>query len=125
MKKLFIALLIVLFTGGIACADCTLTFAWTNPSDLDLAGVRIFHHVEGGSYNYATPIWEGTGEESDPISGFTDTGAHNFVARVFDTEGFESVDSNELLFIGPNHPSTGTGPGTITGFGITDWECAP
>lgn len=68
---------------------------WSPNSEPDLAGYRVFCRAEGAGYNYTAPAWEGT----DTTCTISDLGAgtYYFVARAFDTEGFESGNSNEVF----------------------------
>ncbi len=82
-----------------------VTLQWLPNGETDLAGYRIFSHEEGQSYDYFNPSWEGV-ETSCTIYNLDETKSYYFVARAFDTEGFESSDSNELYFeaaITPNN----------------------
>lgn len=68
---------------------------WSPNSEPDLAGYRVFHRAEGASYNYIAPAWDGT-DTTCTISNLGG-GTYFFVARAYDTEGFESGNSNEVF----------------------------
>ncbi len=72
-----------------------VTLQWLPNSETDLAGYKIFSRQESQSYDYYNPSWEGV-ETSCTIYGLDETKSYYFVARAFDTEGFESSNSNEL-----------------------------
>ena len=91
------------FVTSVYADDVTLQ--WSPNSEPDLAGYRVFSREDGQSYDYANPSWEGV-ETSCTIYGLDETKSYYFVARAFDTERFESSDSNELYFeaaITPNN----------------------
>jgi len=72
-----------------------VTLEWSPNSEPDLAGYRVFLREDGQSYDYTNPSWEGTGAMCT-IYDLDDTKTYYFVARAFDSEGFESGDSNEV-----------------------------
>jgi Ca-dependent carbohydrate-binding module xylan-binding/K319L-like, PKD domain len=74
-----------------------VTLQWDPNSEPDLAGYRLFYRGEGQSYNYSNPSWEGT-DTTCTIYDLDETETYYFVARSYDTEGFESGDSNEACF---------------------------
>ena len=78
-----------------ASAATQVTLEWSPNSEPDLAGYKVFAREEGQSYDYASPSWEGT-EPTAAIYNIDETKTYYFVARAFDTEGFESGDSNEV-----------------------------
>ena len=95
-------LCLVLFTFNFmfffttdASAVTQVTLEWSPNSEPDLAGYRVFLREEGQSYDYTYPSWEGT-EPTATIYNIDETKTYYFVARAFDTEGFESGDSNEV-----------------------------
>ena len=114
MKKLILTVFCVLVMVCFASAY-DLCFEWTANTETDLAGYRIFYHVEGDAYNYNTPIWEGT-ETTCCLAGFEDLTRYYFVARAFDTEGFESANSNEVQYY--CDPYIETPPAAPSGFKI-------
>ena len=102
IKLLFIPLFFC-FVSPIYAVDVTLQ--WVPNSEPDLAGYRIFSREDGQSYDYDNPSWEGV-ETSCTIYNLDETKSYFFVARAFDTERFESSDSNELYLeaaITPNN----------------------
>jgi len=94
----------VISAGNLFAMDVTL--AWDPNSEPDLAGYRMFTRIEGGSYDYLSPAWEGTATTCT-ITGLPDSTNNYFVARAFDTEGLESGDSNEVMAAAiTNNPPT-------------------
>lgn len=68
-----------------------VTLIWEAPESPDVVGYRIFERSFSGSYDYTAPAWEG-----NALTTTLDIGGHRaFVARAFDADGRESVDSNE------------------------------
>ena len=76
-------------------AATQVTLEWSPNSEPDLAGYTVFAREDGQLYDYTNPSWEGT-EATATIYNIDDTKTHYFVARAFDSEGFESGDSNEV-----------------------------
>ncbi|MCK5194127.1 MAG: hypothetical protein KAQ71_09975, partial [Desulfobulbaceae bacterium] len=69
---------------------------WSPNDEPDLAGYRIFCREEGQTFDYTTPCWEGIAN-SCTIYDLDETRTYYFVARAFDTEGFESGDSAVVI----------------------------
>jgi len=113
-RSIIILLTFIIISIFLICPvySAKLNFEWTPNSEPDLAGYRIFYREEGSTYNYNQPAWEGT-EVTASIIIPDDGKVYHFVARAFDTEGFESADSIELTY-----QSVSTGLGTLEG-GIT------
>jgi len=112
MKRLIMAVIMFFFIAGIAIAETSVTLEWSKNAEPDLAGYRIFARADGESYNYVTPAWEGT-DTICTIYRLDETKDYYFVARAFDTEEFESGNSNEVLLEGtpPPNPEDGLPPG--------------
>jgi len=68
------------------------SFEWTPNVEPDLAGYRIFSREQSQPYDYADPAWEGM-DAYCTIYNLDESKPYCFVARAFDTEGFESEDS--------------------------------
>ena len=81
-----------------ASAVTQVTLEWSPNTEPDLAGYKVFAREEGQSYDYANPSWEGT-ESTAIIYNIDETKTNYFVVRAFDTEGFESGDSNEVSLV--------------------------
>ena len=78
-----------------AAAWTQVTLAWSSNTEPDLAGYRAFSRLEGGDYAYNDPTWEGT-DTTCTIDTLEESSVYCFVVRAFDTEGYESADSEEV-----------------------------
>jgi PKD repeat protein len=81
-------------------AATRVSLEWSPNTEQDLAGYRVFCREQNQSYDYVNPSWEGT-DTYCTIYDLDETKTYCFVARAFDTEGFESEDSIEVC----NEPS--------------------
>lgn len=95
--------------GGIE-----LNFEWDPNPEPDIAGYRFFSREAGEDYDYENPAWEG---EENFCSIFVDDedGVYLFVVRAFDEDGFESDDSNEVVYSGDSRYLNGSGSSTDGG----------
>jgi hypothetical protein len=97
------AVLSIFILGGLvlsiqpANAWTQVTLAWSPNSEPDLAGYRVFSRLEGEDYDYDFPVWEGT-ETTCTIDILDENLPNYLVVRAFDTEGYESADSNEVCY---------------------------
>ena len=120
MKKILVIMLTLLLCSfSLAFADC-VEVTWDPNTEVDLAGYRIFIHPEGQAYDYNNPTWEGTETLVGFDLGYNET--YYLVCRAYDTEGLESGDSNELVYIAGNPPWVGTPPGA-PGISIQQVPC--
>jgi len=81
----------------VSFAGMQLHFEWDPNPEPDIAGYRFFSRQPGQDYNYDDPVWEG---EENNCSIFVDDqdAVYFYVVRAFDEEGFESGDSNEVVY---------------------------
>jgi len=93
MRFIFILFASLLLTS-LAAAD-TVTLEWSPNSETDLAGYRAFVREAHQGYDYSSPVWEGT-ETTCVIPNLLDDKDYRFVVRAYDTEGYESGNSNEV-----------------------------
>jgi hypothetical protein len=94
MKRLFLALILLMFAGNGFTADVTLQ--WDANTEPDLAGYKIYYGNESGVYG--EPIDAGNVVEST-VTGLDDTKSYYFVITVYDNEipSLESDYSNEVF----------------------------
>ncbi len=97
MKKLFLVLIFLLVSVGIVSA-ADINFSWTQNTESDLAGYRIYNSLTSGLYSYGEenavaiiPVGEGTVTVEDVTDGMK-----YWVITAYDTDGNESLPSNEL-----------------------------
>jgi PKD repeat protein len=96
-----------------ASAATQVSLEWAPNSEPDLAGYKVFSREQSQSYDYANPSWEGT-DTYCTIYDLDETKTYCFVTRAFDTEGFESGNSNEVchepLGVPSQLPTADAGP---------------
>ena len=90
----------------ISTAVTQATLSWDGNSEPDLAGYSLYARQAGKTYNYNSPEWEGS-DTSCTIYNLIDTVDYCFVVRAYDTNGNESLDSNEICL---SNVSTNQGP---------------
>ena len=93
----FILLTIIFLFFSIlnSSAATQVSLEWDSNNEPDLAGYKIFCREISQSYDYANPSWEGTNTYCT-VYDLDETKTYCFVARAFDTEGFESENSQEV-----------------------------
>lgn len=94
MKQLIFVVLVFFLNVSIVVAG-DVSFMWNANTEPDLAGYRLFMHDENGSYDYTAPVIECTTVGASVIN-LPDGHTYYFVLKAFDTEGFESGNSNEV-----------------------------
>ena len=108
------ATIIIIFAIALtpisSLADCRVTLQWDAVNDTSIAGYCIYLRVEGGSYDYDWPEWQGTSTQHEVPDLDEDT-VYYFVVRAYDENGNESVDSNEVQFI---YNGSSNAPGSPT-----------
>jgi PKD repeat protein len=119
---ILLSLNILLFTVLSASAATQVLLEWAPNSEPNLAGYRVFYHEQNQSYDYTNAAWEGINNYTT-IYDLDETKTYCFVVRAFDTEGFESGDSNEvcreLLIISNQSPTADAGPNQTVSEGQT------
>jgi hypothetical protein len=84
----------------LSAAQVTLQWDANDPSP---EGYRIYQRLSGQNYNYAAPVWNGSGTTCT-ISGLAEGATYYFVVRAF--QGSEqSGDSNEVQYLTGATPS--------------------
>ena len=96
---------IILFTLILLLCSITHVFAqsnvklaWDASTSTDVTGYRLFQRAEGGSYNFNSPVWEGSALTCT-INGLADNQKFHFVVRAFDSANNPSGNSNEVTYI--------------------------
>jgi hypothetical protein len=98
--------LIILWHSPAAYA-VEVTLAWDPPEAGTVDGYMVFSRLEGESYDYSKPVWEGS-ENTCTLSHVQDATTY-FIARAYNSSG-ESGDSNEAMY----EPATSSPPTTST-----------
>ncbi len=86
---------LIFFPAYDASASTEVVLEWTPNSEPDLAGYKVFYREGALSYDYTNPSWTGT-DNFCTIYDLNETKTYCFVARAYDSEGFESGDSDEV-----------------------------
>ena len=110
--SIFFAVAFLFISTVNSLASTQVAIEWAPNTESDLAGYRVFCREQSQSYDYTNPSWEGT-ETYCTIYDLDETKTYCFVVRAFDTEGFESGNSNEVcqaLVIFNQPPIADAGP---------------
>ena len=91
-----------------------LNFEWDSNPEPDIAGYRVFSREPGQDYDYDKPDWGG---QENYCSVFIDNedAVYLFVVRAFDERGFESDDSNEVVYPDDRRYLSGSGSSEAEG----------
>jgi PKD repeat protein len=89
---------LIFFPAYDASASTEVVLEWTPNSEPDLAGYKVFSREEGQSYDYTHASWSGA-DNYCTIYDLDENKTYCFVARAYDSEGFESGDSEEVCHI--------------------------
>jgi len=97
MKKILPLLFVItlLLQPFVAMSSTQVTLEWSANTEPNLAGYKVFVREEGQVYDYANPVWEII-ETTCTIYDLDEAKTYFFVVRAFDTEEFESGNSNEV-----------------------------
>ena len=77
-----------------------ITLAWSQNTETDLAGYRIFCRESSNSYTFANPFWTGTATQVT-INNLKDDTDYYFLVKAYTKSGIESLSSNEVYFHTP------------------------
>ena len=108
-NRLFFIIKIILFLqisfipASAFCGQVTL--AWTQNTEPDIAGYRIFCREENSVYTFTSPLWEGVGTRLT-ITDLEDDAGYYFLVRSYTKSGIESLNSNEVYIHTPPAPSS-------------------
>jgi len=89
---------LIFFPAYDVSASTEVVLEWTPNSEPDLAGYKVFCREENQSYDYTNASWSGT-DNFCTIYDLDENKKYCFVARAYDSEGFESGDSDEVCHI--------------------------
>jgi hypothetical protein len=98
-----ISLLLLLFP--LTANAFQVSLAWDANTEADLAGYRVFQREEGQSYDYSYPVYEGT-TTGCSVPNLIEGVTYYFVVRAFDTQNFESANSEEVSTLVDSSTST-------------------
>ena len=96
--RVYVVVLMLMLTPVCAMGGGTqLHFEWDPNPEPDITGYQVFSREPGEDYNYKHPVWKG---QENYCSIFVDDedAVYLFVVRAYDTDGFESDDSNEVVY---------------------------
>lgn len=110
MKKLTLSTLTLLLILTATCcwAGSVVNLTWPPNSESDLVGYRLFERIDGQSYDYENPVWQGGGKFCQRLD-LTPGETFFWVLRAYDLAGNESGDSNEHTFTIPVPDTTPPG----------------
>jgi len=92
-----VVLMLLLIPVCVMGGGTQLNFEWDPNPEPDIAGYRVFSREPGQDFDYDNPDWEG--QENDCSVFIDDEDAvYLFVVRAFDENGYESDDSNEVVY---------------------------
>lgn len=98
-----------------------LNFEWDPNPEPDIAGYRVFAREPGEDYDYENPAWEGQ-QNYCSVYVADENGVYLFVVRAFDESGFESDDSNEVIYPDDRRYLSGSGSSSAGGCFIDTLE---
>ena len=121
-KKILLIMLLCIFLGSNVWA-ANADFSWTPNSETNLAGYKIYYSTIGGQYvqfiDVGNPgVINNTVQAT--VNGLADGTTYYFVATAYDTDGFESDYSQEVVWTSPEAPiiegpPVDEPPGTVIG----------
>ena len=103
VARVYLVVVVLLLMPAGAMAGIQLNFEWDPNPEPDIAGYRVFSRLAGEDYDYDDPDWDG---QDVYCSIWIDNEGANyfFVVRAYDTDGFESDDSNEVAYTPTEDP---------------------
>ena len=105
---IFLMVCIILLVGPVPYAySSTVTLTWDANSEPDISGYRLFSRQEGENYDYSNPAWEGP--ETTCTVQVTDGTDWYFVVRAVNTSGYESDNSNVVVYQPTTQDTDGDG----------------
>jgi hypothetical protein len=114
-----LSILFIFMANPVRSAQITLQW---DPNDPAPQGYQLYHRVEGDTYNYAQPVYNGT-HATAAVEVPDDGQRHFFVVRAYEGSNF-SGDSNEAAFLAPS-TSQQSGAPALGSQGDTDSAPTP
>ncbi|MCJ7603954.1 MAG: DUF4214 domain-containing protein [Desulfobulbaceae bacterium] len=112
------------FSLGVTCSishAASVSFSWSPNSEANLQGYKIYYGTASGNYTLSKDVGNpqpSGGIVGSTLSGFTEGVTYYFAAVAYDTDGFESDFSDEVLWTCPvtvaAAPPAATAPPTTT-----------
>ena len=97
IKFIFFAISLALLFPLHSEAQTQIVLEWQPVVGSTISGYRVFTRLEGETYDYSAPLWEGT-EASCVIDVFDEELNYYFVVQSFSTDGRESMSSDEVCY---------------------------
>jgi hypothetical protein len=110
LMSLLVGVLWFILLSSSAAYAIDITLAWDPPATGTPDGYRVFYHLDGESYDYSNPAWDGP-ETSCTISNLQDVTTY-FIVRAYNAAG-ESPDSNEAVYP-PAAPAISRSPASLS-----------
>ena len=100
--KVILAFVLFIFWAVALLAD-TVELTWNQNPESNIAGYRVYWGTESGTYTESLEVVQ-VGAKVENLD-FIKSGGYYFVVTAFNTEGLESLPSDELALVLPSKPS--------------------
>jgi len=97
MQVFCLLIFLVIYAHSAVASEVEVNLQWDENTEPGISGYRVFLRIEGQNYNYDAASWEGS-ETTCTIGGLEQGVRYYFVARAFNAEDIESIDSNEATY---------------------------
>ncbi|MCL5097829.1 MAG: Ig-like domain-containing protein [Candidatus Omnitrophica bacterium] len=95
---LWFYLAFVLFSASVFGTQ-SVTLAWDENTELDLAGYNLYYGTSSGNYTFSSSVGNVT---QTTVAGLEEGLTYYFVVTAYNTSGLESDPSNEVMYQVPN-----------------------
>ncbi len=124
IRKLLVLFFYFFTATGVFAADAD--FSWLPNSETSLAGYKIYYGTVSGQYDQVLDVGSPgvvSGTVQATVSGLTGGVTYYFAATAYDSDGFESDFSQEVVWTAPGTPPPAGAPideppGTVTGVAV-------